>query len=96
MTRAYVLHPDLRGAAPLSRPPEALLAEAVNLTEALELSVVGADVVPLSQPRAGWLFGSGKIEDLDDRLKDVEAELVIVNGAITPKQQQNLEKAWRV
>ena len=44
--------------------PEALLDEAVNLTEALDLTVAGADVVPLTQPRAGWLFGSGKIDAL--------------------------------
>ena len=96
MTRAYVLHPDLRSAASLSRAPEALLAEAVNLTEALDLNVVGADVVPLTQPRAGWLFGSGKIEELGGLLHGAEVELVIVNGAITPKQQQNLEKTWKV
>ncbi len=96
MTRAYVLHPDLRSAASLSRAPETLLAEAVNLTEALDLNVVGADVVPLTQPRAGWLFGSGKIEELGGLLHGAEVELVIVNGAITPKQQQNLEKTWKV
>ncbi len=96
MTRAYVLHPDLRGAAPLSRAPEALLDEAVNLTEALDLNVVGADVVPLVQPRAGWLFGSGKIDELKTVLHGADVELVIVNGAITPKQQQNLEKVWKV
>lgn len=96
MMRAYVLHPDLRAAASQSRAPDALLAEAVNLTEALDLNVVGADVVPLVQPRAGWLFGSGKIEELSGDLHDADAELVIVNGAITPKQQQNLEKAWKV
>ena len=96
MTRAYVLHPDLRGATPLSRAPDALLDEAVNLTEALDLNVVGATVVPLVQPRAGWLFGSGKIDELRDVLQGAEVELVIVNGAITPKQQQNLEKAWKV
>ena len=96
MTRAYVLHPDLRSAASLSRAPETLLAEVVNLTEALDLNVVGADVVPLTQPRAGWLFGSGKIEELGGLLHGAEVELVIVNGAITPKQQQNLEKTWKV
>lgn len=96
VTRAYVLHPDLRSAEPLSRAPEALLAEAVNLTEALDLNVVGASVVPLSQPRAGWLFGSGKIDELGALLHDAEVDLVIVNGAITPKQQQNLEKIWKV
>jgi len=96
MTRAYVLHPDLRSAASLSRAPETLLAEAVNLTEALDLNVVGADVVPLTQPRAGWLFGSGKIEELGGLLHGAEVERVIVNGAITPKQQQNLEKTWKV
>lgn len=96
MTRAYVLHPQLRGAANQSRAPEALLGEAVNLTEALDLDVVGAEIVPLAQPRAGWLFGSGKIDELHGRMDDAEVELVIVNGAITPKQQQNLEKAWKV
>lgn len=96
MTRAYVLHPDLRSAVQSPRAPEALLDEAVNLTEALDLNVVGADVVPLVQPRAGWLFGSGKIDELGDVMHGAEVDLAIINGAITPKQQQNLEKAWKV
>ncbi|MEM7269684.1 MAG: GTPase HflX, partial [Pseudomonadota bacterium] len=95
-TRAFVLHPDIRAAAPGPRAADALLAEAVNLTEALDLDVVGAIAAPLSEPRPGWLFGSGKIEELKGDIHDAEAALVIVNGAITPKQQQNLEKAWKV
>ena len=94
-TRAYVIHPDIvsddRG-----RDPKSQLEEAVSLADALFLDVAGAETVRLSQPRAGWLFGSGKIEELKERIAEAEVDLAIINGAITPKQQQNLEKAWKI
>ena len=96
MTRAYVIHPSIRGSAAMPRDADAMLEEAVSLTMALELEVVGAGVVNLNLPRAGWLFGSGKVDELRDAIAGVTADLVIINGPITPKQQQNLEKAWQV
>lgn len=94
MNRAYVIHPNIRDGASAPRDPEAMLEEATSLTLALDLTVADAAVVNLSAPRAGWLFGSGKIEELHQAIDAVDAELVIINGPITPKQQQNLEKAW--
>ncbi len=99
MTRAYVLHPALRGkgrAAADGRDPERSLEEAVGLAAALDLELAGSEVVPLSAPQAGTLFGSGKVEELGARIAEAEAELVIVDGPVTPVQQRNLEKTWNV
>ncbi len=60
------------------------------------LEVVGAEVEPLPKVRAGYLFGSGKTDELKSRLKEAEVELVLVDGPVTPVQQRNLEKEWGV
>ena len=73
------------------------LAEAVSLARALpELDVVGAEIVPLKTVRAGMLFGSGKIDDIKEDLKEADVELVLVDGPVSPVQQRNLEKVWGV
>jgi len=95
-TRAWVLHPDIRSDAN-RRAPAAGLAEAVALAEAMpNLEVVGADIVPLRTVSAGMLFGSGKVEEIKQKLHDDEVELVLVDGPVSPVQQRNLEKAWNV
>ena len=96
LTRAWVLHPDIRS-NPDRRDPKAALEEAVSLARALpQLEVVGADVVPLRSVSAGMLFGSGKIKEVHDKLEAEEVELVLVDGPVSPVQQRNLEKAWGV
>ena len=102
--RTLVLVPVLtrmRGASggEASRPvslhsPEDRLAEAKGLAEAIDLNVVGADLVPVPNPKPGTLFGSGKVEELRARVEESEVGLVIVDHAISPVQQRNLEKAW--
>lgn len=95
-TRAWVLHPDIKS-NPDRREAKFALAEAVSLAHALpELEVVGSEIVPLPRVRAGLLFGSGKIEELAERIKDADVELVLIDGPVTPVQQRNLEKAWKV
>ena len=96
VTRAWVLHPDIRS-NPDRRDPEPALAEAVALARALPaLDVIGADIVPLRSVDAGKLFGKGKIEEVKSLMHDHEIELVLVDGPVTPVQQRNLEKAWGV
>ena len=92
-TRAFVLHPDLDR----RRDPAPRLEEAMALARALpDLEVVGGEVVPLRDPRPGTLFGSGRLAEIDARLKSDEIELVLVDGPVTPVQQRNLEKEWGV
>lgn len=61
-----------------------------------DLDVVGAEVVRLPKANAGMLFGSGKVAELKDRLGAEEIDLVLVDGPVSPIQQRNLEREWKV
>ena len=90
-----MLHPDLK--AGRRRVPELALDEAVSLAVALpDLDVVGAEVVRLPKANAGMLFGSGKVAELKARLAEEEIDLVLVDGPVSPIQQRNLEREWKV
>ena len=99
-TRAYVIHPDL-GNSRTRREPELALEEAVALAHALPaITVEGAEVVRLRSPDAGMLFSKGKRAEIAEQLAAVAdgegAELVLIDGPVTPVQQRNLEKDWGV
>jgi len=96
LTRVWVLHPDIKSNR-TRRSAGPLLQEAVSLAGALsDIEVCGGEIVPLPKTRAGMLFGSGKIAELKDRIEANDVELVLVNGNVTPVQQRNLEKEWKV
>ena len=93
-TRAWVLHPELKFDN-ARREPVAALAEAVALAKAMpEMEIIGADIVQLRTVRAGVLFGKGKIAELKAIFAAEEIELVLIDGALTPVQQRNLEEEW--
>ncbi len=95
-TRAWVLHPEIKSDEQ-RRVPRPALEEAVALAAALpDLDVIGSEIVRLPRAQPGLLFGSGKIDELAERLHDSEVELVLIDGPVTPVQQRNLEKAWKV
>ncbi|MHB1217402.1 MAG: GTPase HflX [Alphaproteobacteria bacterium] len=95
--RTAVLHPVRDGvpASDVARDPEARLAEAVGLAAAIALDVVHAETVRVREPRPATLFGTGGIDRLKGLIADLEIELVLVNGALSPVQQRNLERAWK-
>ena len=96
VTRAWVLHPELKNDQS-RRAAEPALAEGVALADALpNLDVLGADVVRLPKLHPGKLFGKGKIAELKDIFHANEVELVLIDGPVTPVQQRNLEKEWGV
>ena len=95
--RERVSHPSQRATtavAPLPRQITDRLDEAVGLAHAIDLVVVESAIVPLAQPRPGTLFGSGKVEEIRQLVKERDIGLVIVDYAVSPIQQRNLEKAW--
>lgn len=95
-TRAWVLHPEIKSDSG-RRDAAPALEEAVALAAALpDLEVIGSNVVRLPKAHAGMLFGSGKIEELAGIFKQNEVELVLIDGPVSPVQQRNLEKAWKV
>ena len=89
---AMVILPQLGGAQGL-RSPDAKLAEAVGLTRAINLQVVHAEVVKLRSASVSHLMGSGQIDRLAGLVAALCAEVVIIDGPVSPVQQRNLEKA---
>ena len=85
---------DSRGAPVVTHSPNDRLTEATGLAEAIDLEIAGARVVTIAEPRPSTLFGKGKVEELRLEVEETGAGLVIVDHAITPVQQSNLEKAW--
>jgi len=95
-TRAWVLLPDIKS-DPDRREPISAMGEAVSLAMALPgLKAAGSTIVPLPKPNPGHLFGKGKLEELKQLFHDQEIELVIIDGLVSPVQQRNLEKLWKV
>ena len=74
--------------------PENRLSEAVGLANAIDLDIIDSAIVPISEPRPSTLLGSGKVDELGQRVQDLDIGLVVVDHALTPVQQRNLEKTW--
>ena len=74
------------------RDVEARLAEAAGLAEAIGIAVEEKLHFKIRQPRPATLFGPGQVERIADSLRASEAELLVVDGAISPIQQKNLEE----
>ena len=77
-----------------ARSHEARLEEAVGLARAIDLEIVHAGVVALNAITPATYIGSGKADEIAGIVKATEAGLVIVDAALSPVQQRNLEKAW--
>ena len=101
--RALVIEPHLRGRAPPStdvranaalRSPEARLDEAVGLARAIDLNVVSSGIVSLGDIRPATFIGKGKVNEIAGLVKTDEIGIVVMDCALSPVQQRNLEKAW--
>lgn len=77
-----------------ARPPQARLEEAVGLAQAIDLSVVHAETVVVPRPKPATLLGSGVLDRVRDLIKAREITVAIIDGALSPVQQRNLERAW--
>jgi len=58
---------------------------------AIGIIVAEAIVLPVRDVKPSTLFGSGQVETIATKCELEEAELVIVDGALSPIQQRNLE-----
>jgi GTP-binding protein HflX len=85
--------PDLGKGA--RRDPQARLEEAAGLAEAIGVAVEDKLHFRIRQPKPATLFGAGQVEMIADAVRAAEAELVIVDAAITPVQQKNLEEGTK-
>ena len=98
-TRAAVILPWERQGREVSgadqpRAAEARLAEAVGLAASIGLVVVHTAILPLRIRRPSTLFGEGQVSAQGQALGHNQVEVVIVDAALSPVQQRNLERAW--
>jgi GTP-binding protein HflX len=76
------------------RSMEARLDEAAGLAAAIELDVVEAIVAPVQRIRPSTYLGKGRVEELAGVISAREIGLVVMDCALSPVQQRNLEKAF--
>jgi GTPase len=106
-TRALVIGPYLteraRRAGVSGRPRRherndrshaARIAEASGLAQAIGVEIVAAKIVALSQIRPATYLGQGKVAEIASLVSAESIDLVIMDCALTPVQQRNLEKAF--
>ena len=95
-TTVWVVQPQLKINARSNYHLD-LFSEALALTKALPgTKLIGSTVVKVEKPSPREFFGRGKVEELASMFKSNNIHLVILNGQISPIQQQNLEKKWKV
>ena len=88
--RALIVCPDIR-LQKRDEDTQARLEEAKGLALAIGLVVAEAYVLPVRTVRPNTLFGSGQVQRIATDCELHEAELVVVDGALSPIQQRNLE-----
>jgi len=67
------------------------LAEAEGLALAIGVVIAESFVLPVREVRPNLLFGAGQVDNIRIACEQDEVELVVVDGALTPIQQRNLE-----
>ncbi len=79
-----------------ARDADARLGEACALAGGIGLDVVMRAVYPLRARRPSTLLGEGQVAMAKDAIADNEVTLAVVDAALSPVQQRNLERAWGV
>jgi len=73
---------------------EARLDEAAGLARAIDLEMVDSLIAQISEIRPATYLGKGKVDEIAGLVTAEKAELVVMDCALSPIQQRNLEKAW--
>jgi GTP-binding protein HflX len=76
------------------RVAEARLAEAVGLAASIGLVIVHQAILPLRMRRPATLMGEGQVAAQGAAMAEHEVAVAVVDAALSPVQQRNLERAW--
>ena len=69
------------------------MEELAGLAEAANVEVLGQMIQSLERPNTATLIGKGKVEELAEMVKNMEADTVIFNDELTGMQLRNIEDA---
>ena len=90
-TRVALVVPDVRGQQ-VTHEIEARKAEFEGLAEAIKLEIVSSEIVRVREIKPATFIGGGHVETLAHRVKDEHIDLLLVDAALSPIQQRNLER----
>ena len=89
-----MIHPHVKNHRGAGRDPDARLDEIVGLALAIGVDVIHAGVVSIGRIKPSTLFGKGAVESISDTISSNHIGIVVIDAALTPIQQRNLERAW--
>ena len=89
--RVGLVLPDVRG-LPSSHTIEARQAEFEGLAGAIDVTVVFSEIVKVREIKPATFIGGGHVEELKARVKAEKLDVLLVDAALHPIQQRNLEK----
>ena len=91
-TRAVVVLPDIKArGGGFGVDADARLEEGQGLARAIGIEVVDAFILPIRAVRPATLFGEGQVDRIAVAANQNDADLVVVDGALSAIQQRNLE-----
>jgi GTP-binding protein HflX len=83
-------------AAQRDEPQDADLAELRTLAETAGAEVVGQPITQkLQSPNPAYYIGKGKLEEVQEAVREHQPDLVLFDDELSPSQQRNLEQALR-
>ncbi|HYI23839.1 MAG TPA: hypothetical protein VD767_00380, partial [Thermomicrobiales bacterium] len=68
------------------------LEELARLAESVDVQVVGSISQKLQHPHPGTYVGKGKLAEIKDVIAELAADIVMIDGDLSPGQQRNLER----
>ncbi|TDI60034.1 MAG: GTPase HflX [Alphaproteobacteria bacterium] len=89
--RALFIHPYVKRSV-TRRTPESSMEELLSLGDAIELQAVQQEFCALSAIKPSTYMGRGKVEEMASIVAALDVEVVIMNCALSPIQQRNLER----
>ena len=92
--RAIVLHPTFSTLRSDQHSVECCLSEAVDLAEAINLTIIKSRVINSKKPEPSILLGKGIARKFKEIISSNNIDLVIVDWPLSPVQQRNLETLW--
>ena len=92
--KSIVCHPDLRNKFKKKSTIDSTdcINEAILLANSLGIKVQFSKIYKIDRPNNSTLFNNGQVELINDKIKELNVDFLIIDGKLSPIQQRNLEK----
>ncbi len=92
--KSIVCHPDLRNKFKKKSTIDSTdcINEAILLANSLGIKVQFSKIYKIDRPNNSTLFNNGQVELINNKIKELNVDFLIIDGKLSPIQQRNLEK----